>query len=201
MDIVTLGLFVLTFFSILILPGPNAAFAVGQSLHYGVLRSLPVSIGFMAATGLHALIVFSGLGVIFYEYSAALSVLKCLGVIYLLYLAVRAFTSDASEFDPSSKTVSSTQMFSIAMIVSLTNPKALLASLMIYPVFINADHDFVPQALVLSFVAMILSFSIYSFYIVAASKLRNSLTGTRFAKGIIGSLYLAAAGTLAVKQA
>ncbi|MGB2337828.1 MAG: hypothetical protein ACPH5V_10965 [Alcanivorax sp.] len=44
--------FVPVFASVLALPGPNAAFAVGQSLKYGVVRSLYVPLGFMLAVSL-----------------------------------------------------------------------------------------------------------------------------------------------------
>ena len=72
MDLAILFLFILTFGSILVLPGPNSAFAVGQSLKFGVISSLVVPLGFMSATGLHAIFIFSGIGLIIQEYSLAL---------------------------------------------------------------------------------------------------------------------------------
>jgi homoserine/homoserine lactone efflux protein len=104
MELATLALFTLTFGSILILPGPNSAFAVGQSLKFGIVSSLVVPLGFMSATGIHALFVFSGIGLIVQEFSVALSILQWLGIIYLLWLACQlAVKNDplvASKIDP-----------------------------------------------------------------------------------------------------
>lgn len=224
MEITTLALFIMTFGSILILPGPNSAFAVGQSLKYGAMASLVVSLGFMSATGLHALLVFSGIGLIVQEYSLLLSALKWLGIIYLLWLAYKSFTANASNIkgssikEPGNKLSSNKEsgtdipklkMFSSAMLVSLTNPKALLASLMIYPLFLNSEQGYLSQAVILTLTAMAISFSIYAGYSLAASALKRRLAANALASNklgskmsankLVGSLYLAAAGALASK--
>ena len=200
MDLTLLTLFVFTFASILVLPGPNAAFAAGQSLKYGITRSLPVPLGFMAATGIHAVIVFSGLGLIVQKYAIALIILKSLGVCYLLFLAFKAFTSKGSKIECTPQDISKSKMFLSAMLVSLTNPKAILASIMIYPVFMSVEHSYTFQAVVLSLSAMAVSFTIYGSYSVAASALKSGLSGSRFANKVVGGLYLGAAGALALKQ-
>ena len=120
--------FVPVFASVLALPGPNAAFAVGQSLKYGVVRSLFVPFGFMLATGLHAAMVLSGLGVLVLQYASVLVILKWLGVLYLRYLGYKAFTAKSSVLSVSPEPMSRRTMLTTAMFVSLTNPKAFLAS-------------------------------------------------------------------------
>ena len=200
MDLTLLTLFIFTFASILVLQGPNAAFAAGQSLKYGIIKSLPVPLGFMAATGIHAVIVFSGLGLVVQKYATALIILKWLGVFYLIYMAFKAFTSKGAAIECSPKETSKTRMFLSAMLVSLTNPKAILASVMIYPLFMSAQHSHMFQAVVLSISAMAVSFTVYSSYSVVASALKNGLVSSRFANKVVGSLYLGAAGALALKQ-
>lgn len=199
MDLTLLGLFIFTFGSILILPGPNAAFAVGQSLKYGYLNSLAVPLGFMTATGLHAILVFSGLGLIVQKYAIVLVILKWVGVIYLIYLAYKAYTNRPSKIEPSPRAISSYKMFLSAMLVSLTNPKALLASFMIYPLFLNSEYSYIVQALAFSLCAMAVSFSIYSAYSIAASKLKTGVVSSKLSSKVIGGIYLAAAGLLASK--
>lgn len=199
MDLARLALFILTFGSILILPGPNSAFAVGQSLKFGVVSSLVVPLGFMSATGLHALFVFSGIGLIIQEFSMALTVLKWLGVLYLLWLAYKSFISKPSKIEVSPKEVPKLKMYFLAMFVSLTNPKALLASLMVYPLFLSAEYAYTAQAVILSLTAMAISFSIYGSYSLAASALKDRLAGSKLANKIVGSMYLGAASALATK--
>ena len=199
MELTTLALFILTFGSILILPGPNAAFAVGQSLKYGVVSSFVVPLGFMSATGVHALFVFSGIGLIIQEYSIALTLLKWLGVLYLLWLAYKSFISKTSTIAVQPKDIPKLKMYLSAMFVSLTNPKALLASIMVYPLFLSAEYSYTSQAVMLSLTAMVISFSVYGSYSLAAKALQNKLAGSKLANKIVGSMYLGSASVLASK--
>ncbi|PPI83538.1 amino acid permease [Marinobacter maroccanus] len=192
--------FATTFASILALPGPNAAFAVGQSLRYGARKSLAVAVGFMLATCVHGILVLSGLGVLIQRCAGALVLLKWCGVAYLVYLALQAFRSGVNIVTVSSQTMTVSKMMLSAMAVSLTNPKALLASLMIYPLFITSSGTYISQALALMTVAMAISFSIYATYIVGASKLGKHLRRSEWANKIVASFYLGAAGVLASKS-
>jgi len=199
MDLTLLVLFVVTFSSILILPGPNAAFSVAQTLKFGFSKSIYVPLGFMSATGIHAIIVFSGLGVIIQEYALPLKILKWIGVVYLLFLAFKAFTSEPTKVDRSPLLISKFKMYQSALFVSLTNPKALLASLLTYPLFISSEHSYFFQATVLTLFAMVISFTVYSMYGLLFSVLKDKLADSSLANNIVGSLYTGAAGVLVTK--
>ncbi len=201
MDLTLLSVFVLTFTSILILPGPNTAFVVGQSLKYGVFNALFVPLGFMAATAVHAIMVFSGLGVIIKEFTYLLAMLKWMGVFYLLFLAYKSFISKASKYDISFQPVSRLKIFKSALFVSLTNPKALLASIMIYPLFISQGQPFFPQATILTICAMAISLTVYGMYGVVASAFKDNVVNSAAANKIAAVLYAGAAAVLAVKEA
>lgn len=199
MDFSTWLLFVITFSSVLILPGPNSAFVVGQSLKYGFIGSLFVPLGFMSATGLHAILVFSGLGLVVIKYEVILSALKWFGVFYLMFLAYKAFMNKPSKIKVASKEISKLKMYLFSVFVSLTNPKALFASLMLYPLFLKQEQGFLEQAVIISLTAMVISFLIYSSYGVIAYALKNSLSSTKLANNVMGSIYMGAAGALASK--
>ena len=199
MDLTLFFLFFLTFTSVLVLPGPNAAFAVAQSLKYGFFSSIAVPLGFMAATGIHAILVFSGLGFVVQKYTEILFALKWLGVAYLLFLAFKAFSNKPSFIKASPRVISKFEMFISAMLVSLTNPKAILASIMIYPVFISSEHPYFSQAIALLLSAMLISFSVYSLYSLVAYRLKDYLSGSKLGNKIVGSIYLGAASALASK--
>lgn len=200
MEFTSWYLFVVTFCSVIILPGPNSVFVVSQSLKYGFWRSLAAPIGFMSATGLHAIIVFSGIGLIVQKYTFALLVLKWLGVSYLLLLSYKAFTNALQSVDANPKELSKLQMYFSAVLVSLISPKALIASLIIYPMFITPDFPYLQQAVIISLTAMSISFITYISYGMAASKLKTRLTGTLFVNKIAGGLFLSAATILAAKK-
>ncbi len=199
MELLSIVMFIVTFGTVLILPGPNSAFAVGQSLKFGFMGSLAVPLGFMSATGLHAALVFSGLALVVQQYSAVLIALKWFGVFYLLYLAFKSFTAKASKVEASPQQISKLKMFLSALLVSLTNPKALLASFMLYPLFINSYDSYLMQAITLTLAAMAVSFLVYASYSLAAVALKKRLARSTTANKIVGSIYVGAAGMLAAK--
>ncbi len=199
MDTGLLIAFIPTFAAVLALPGPNAAFAVGQSLKYGMRKSLAVAAGFMLATGVHAVIVLSGLGVLIESYAGAVEIIKWCGVAYLVYLAKKSFFSKKEMIVAASQTMTTGEMMLSAMLVSLTNPKALLASLMIYPLFMVESEGYMLQAVALVAIAMFVSFKIYATYIVGAYKLGRQLSRSEWENKAVAALYLSAAGLLASK--
>jgi len=57
-------LFVVTFVSALAIPGPNAGYAIAQTLTNGPRSGLLASAGFAVASGLNLFIVMAGLGLL-----------------------------------------------------------------------------------------------------------------------------------------
>src|SRR5690606_35482959 len=101
------------------------------------------------------------------------TLLKWLGVLYLLWLAYKSFISKPSKIEVQPKDISKLKMYLSAMFVSLTNPKALLASIMVYPLFLSTEYSYSSQAVILSLTAMAISFSVYGSYSLAAITLKN----------------------------
>lgn len=118
---------------------------------------------------------------------------------YLVYLAKKSFFSKQGVVVVASQTMTTRKMMLSAMLVSLTNPKDLLASLMIYPLFMTESGGYVLQAVALVLIAMFVSFVIYAAYIVAASKLGRHLNRSELANKVVAAFYLGAAGLLASK--
>jgi homoserine/homoserine lactone efflux protein len=168
-------------------------------LKYGVVGSLVVPLGFMTATVLHAALVFSGIGLVIQEYSIILSVFKWLGVLYLLYLACKSFVAKPSSIDITQQEIPMLKMYLSALLVSLTNPKALLASFMVYPLFLNTEESYIMQAVILSSAAMVISFVIYGSYSLAAVTLKNRFKSNDSENKLMGALYISAASMLASK--
>ena len=200
MSLELLLLFSVTFTSILILPGPNVMFAVGQSLKYGFWGSVYVPCGFMASTGIQAAFVFSGLGILISKYAQVLLFFKWVGVAYLLYLAYKVFFNKRKTVEGQGKELSRSKMFITAMLFSLTNPKALLASVLTYPLFISSEYSYTPQALSLALCAMAISFTVYGAYSISASVFKRRLIKNKWGSKFVGGMYLIAAGTLVSKS-
>lgn len=188
-------LFAVTFVAALAIPGPNAAYVIAQTLNRGTDKGVLASSGFALASGLNIAIVLSGLGLIMSQFIDILFYLKWAGVIYLLYLAYKAFTANPTD-SGSQQEVKNSHIFGFAVFISLTNPKVLLGNLLILPLFINSSTPFLLQAIIITITGTVLSFMVYSAYALIASKFIRKLK-TKTASRIVGSIYTGAGIALA----
>jgi len=188
-------LFVVTFVSALSIPGPNAGYAIAQTLTNGPKSGLLASAGFAFASGLNLLIVMAGLGLLLANNMHILIYLKWVGVIYLLFMAFKVITADPGSLDTKANT-SKTRIFLFAVLVSLSNPKVVLINIMLLPVFLSPDKPIFIQGTVIVATGSILSFFVYSAYALFASKFMSKLK-TKTTNRIVGAIYASAAGALA----
>lgn len=189
MDLHLLFLFFIAFASAVAVPGPNVAFAVAQTLKYGIRTTVPGALGFALATAIHAAVVLSGVGVLIGEHPSILIYLRWIGAIFLAYLAFGAFFTPS---EPSNAKVAGSnpkQMFIDSLLVSLTNPKGWLASLLTYPSFINPHLTYSTQAISLALTAMAISLSIYSGYMFLAHKARAAFDNKAAVNKLTGVIY------------
>lgn len=189
MDLHLLFLFSVAFTSAVAVPGPNVAFAVAQALKYGIKTTIPGAFGFGLATAIHATVVLSGVGLMIHDHRWILTYLRWIGAIYLAYLAFRAFFAKSGPSDEKVGNSSPKQMFVDSLLVSLTNPKGWLASLLTYPSFISPHFSYTTQAISLGLTAMVISLSIYSGYMFLAHKARAAFDNKSALNRITGVIY------------
>jgi len=190
-------LFAITFIPAVAMPGPNAAFAVAQSIKYGHRKAMLAPIGFAAATAIHVTLIFSGVGLLLATYSEIFILLKWVGVTYLLYMAFKAFKNTSGTAFVSDVEVSPLRIFNHSILVSLTNPKAILVGTLVFPLYIDSQAPFVPQAIAIGLTAMLISFVVYSTYVLCAVSLSNKLKTSKSSSQVVGSIYVGAGLALA----
>ncbi|WP_241975110.1 LysE family translocator [Paraburkholderia sp. BL17N1] len=190
MDLHLLALFSVAFTSAIAVPGPNVAFAVAQAIRHGIKTTIPGALfGFGLGTAIHATVVLSGVGLIIYDHRWILTYLRWIGAIYLAYLAVGAFFARSGPSDGKVGDSSPKQMFVDSLLVSLTNPKGWLASLLTYPSFISPRVSYTIQAISLGLAAMVISLSIYSGYMFLAHKARAAFDNKSAFNRVTGVIY------------
>jgi len=197
MDATLLILFVFTFIPAVAMPGPNSAFAVAQSIKYGYRKAMLAPLGFAAATLIHVTMIFSGVGVLLAKHSELFILLKWVGVCYLFYLAYGAFKNKSDRVFVNEIDVSPLKIFSHSILVSLSNPKAILVGVLVFPLYIDSQSPFLPQAIAIGLTAMLISFFVYSIYVVCAVYLANKLKTNKSSNRVIGSVYVGAGLALA----
>ena len=127
-----------------ITPGADMMFCFAQGLRRGPRAAWAASAGITAGGLTHALIAGLGLAALIATHPAILSVIRWIGVAYLLWLAVKSLRSsrpDIPEDTPS-------RAFSEGYLVNLTNPKVILFVLAFVPQFVDPSHPILPQFLI-----------------------------------------------------
>lgn len=190
-------LFCVVFLSAAILPGPNVAFSMAQALDHGFKESFPGAIGFGLASGGHALIVLSGLGLLVSKNPGILFWLKWIGVVYLLYLALKSLRSHTQVAVATSSKRTPLQMFTGAVIVSFTNPKGILTNIILFPTFVNKDLPYVPQCIALIATTIVISTSVYAMYMLLARHAAKIFKTKRQMSVVTGVLYIGVATAIA----
>lgn len=108
-------------------PGPDNIYVLTQSLSYGVKSGIATTMGLVSGCVVHTTLLAFGVSAIIAASETALFVIKIIGAVYLFYLALRVFRSNAS-IELSGKVPGKNQweLFKIGLVMNLVNPKVLL---------------------------------------------------------------------------
>jgi homoserine/homoserine lactone efflux protein len=119
-------------------PGAGAVNTMSSGLQYGVKDSLPAIFGLQLGYGAQIILVGIGLGALLASSSLAFNIVKWLGVFYLVYLGYRKWTQAPREIERvAADRESRSRRFWQAAFVNLTNPKATVFLLALFPQFID----------------------------------------------------------------
>ncbi len=193
------------FFAVCILsisPGAGAVNTMSTSLRYGFRSALPAIAGLQSGLALDILLVGAGLGALVATSATAFAILKWLGVAYLVCLAFQKFF-DRGTFELSSSDAprpSSLRLFSQATLVNLTNPKAIVFLVALFPQFIDPTRPQMNQFLLLGGTLIVVDIFVMIGYATLARSLRylvRNERAMRFQNRIFGAMFLGAGALLA----
>lgn len=163
----TLALFLATTFVVVLSPGPAAIAVTGEAASSGFKRSFLVILGIalanvgffvLSATGIAALLIASNI---------LFSIIKWIGVAYLLYLGYGAIFSSAGPLKISAstrKTGSACKVFLRGFVIEASNPKALLYFSALLPQFVDVSRPLLPQLAILCSITIFIDLLCYCLY-------------------------------------
>ncbi len=122
--------------ALMLIPGPNVALIVANSLRFGVRGGLLTVAGTSAAMVVQLAVAALGVTALLGTLGQAFDVLRWLGVAYLVVLGVRAWRAPAEDLS-GTPAVSPGRMFGRGFLVSLTNPKTLAFYAAFLPQFLD----------------------------------------------------------------
>ena len=155
-----------------ITPGTPRIVIISYSMNYGVQKCIWTALGDITANLIQATLVIFVLGSFFSDNPNFLSILKWIGVIYLLYLAYDVYKTAPKNIN--SDVISSKSFFSFfqdGFLVAGTSPKAWLFFPLIFPQFIDFNSNYVVQFFILITTYVILDFLSLIGYALLAQKL------------------------------
>ena len=138
---------------LILIPGPNVALIVANSLRHGMRIGVITSLGTTVGIALQLFIVVLGLAALIELIADALTWIKWIGVIYLLYIGLRTWNEPVSDLSDI-KAQSQARAFWRGVIFAVINPKTLLFNAAFLPQFVGNTPDASGQLLFLAGIFM-----------------------------------------------
>jgi threonine/homoserine/homoserine lactone efflux protein len=184
---------------LVVTPGPDMAFVLGQTLAGGARRGWAATAGVYAGVGLHILLAALGVAALVAANPALFTALRIAGALYLLWLGAQAIRAalrapGAEGATPPPPAISLGAAFRQGFVTNLLNPKVGLFFLAFVPLFVDPGRS--PawlQMLILGPLLPTIALPFYALLIPAAARMAARLRGGRAGRWLDG-----AAGTLFV---
>jgi threonine/homoserine/homoserine lactone efflux protein len=194
--------FVLAVTVLMLIPGPNVALIVANSVTYGFRYGLLTVAGTSSAMVVQLGLTVLGMTELLGTLGAWFEWIRWIGVAYLIYLGVtqwRAPPVNLATIAPEPR--SARAMYTRALLVSLTNPKTLFFYGAFFPQFVVTSHDVGTQVAVLSATFLFLAILLDGCWALAAGRARGLLAvHGRLRNRISGGLLVGAGIGLALAR-
>jgi homoserine/homoserine lactone efflux protein len=198
----------LTFFAaswaISISPGPGAIASMSAGLNHGFRYGYVTVFGLVLGIWSQLLIVGVGLGALISTSATAFTVVKWLGVAYLVWLGIAQWRAPARPMVALSDTdavVSRRALILKAWMINVVNPKGTVFLLAVVPQFIDLSQPLLAQYLIIGATLAFTDMVVMAGYTALASRVLGALkepSHIRAMNRIFGSLFVLAGSLLAL---
>ncbi len=188
-----------TVLAFMITPGPSHLLMLSNSMTHGFRRSLATAAGDLTANAFQMLAAGLGLAAILVASQNALTVVKWLGVAYLVWMGISMWrhADRAKSGVGAASSTSLRLLWSQGFLTSAANPKAVVFFAALFPQFIDPNQPFLLQFVILSVTYLVVDGTFLSSYGVSASWITSKLKGRATALvHRIGSVFLIGAAVL-----
>ena len=172
---------------LMLIPGPNVALIVANSVGHGTRYGLLTVAGTSAAILVHMVLTVIGLAALLGSLGARFEWVRWIGVLYLLWLGIRQWRAPAIDLTATRPQPRSERAIVLrGFVVSLTNPKTLLFYGAFFPQFLSRERS-LGELLLLASTFVVIAVTVdggwallagrLRFLLARHGKLRNRLSG------------------------
>ncbi|MCZ7484960.1 LysE family translocator [Rhizobium rhizogenes] len=183
-----LWLFFLVLFGIIILPGMDMLFVLASALTGGRKTGLSAASGMSAGGIVHSLYGAAGVGLLATWMPSLFLPLLIVGAAYMVWIGIGLMRSAiVVNGDEAQASASSKKAFWRAVLTCLSNPKAYLFMMAVYPQFLKPAYGPIwMQGLVMGMMVAVTQFTVYGALALTADKSRQWLVSSPGATIFIG---------------
>ncbi|MEM7293471.1 MAG: LysE family translocator [Pseudomonadota bacterium] len=199
-----------TFFTAVVLlelsPGADMAYMLGQTIRNGRKAGFAALFGSLVATYFHIAMAAIGLSAIIATSALAFSIVKWVGVIYLVWLGIQAFkSSDAASANEEISEATTRSVFFQGMLICALNPKVAIFFLAFLPQFVVEGEGPVSLQLLLhGTLLVVVALLLHPPLILMGSKIATTLKGNQnlrtWMDRCLGTLFIALGIRLAANK-
>ena len=188
---------------LMLMPGPNVALIIANSVAYGPKYGLLTVAGTSSAIVVQLAVTALGMTELLGTLGAWFEWLRWIGVVYLVWIGIaqwRAPVIDLTKTQPEPK--SARAIYARALLVSLTNPKTLLFYGAFFPQFVTPGAQLGSQIAILSAAFLVVALCIDTAWALIASRARKILASRgRLRNRLSGGFLIGAGAALAFARA
>ena len=188
---VSLASIALAFFIVTVSPGPATISNATIAMHYGRRISLRYSAGLSCGLAFWGLVAASGMGAVLQSSVHLLTMLKIVGGLYLLWLALQSARSAWRPETTNTSIASRKKWFVQGLLLNVSNPKAVLAWMAALSVGLDSNDGIYAVAIATA-LCMALGFAINALYSIVFSvggMMRAYQRCRRWADGVVAGLF------------
>jgi homoserine/homoserine lactone efflux protein len=183
-------------------PGPGVFSSISSGMHHGFRLGVWNGIGMQFANLVIAIGVSLGLGALLLASGTLFTLVKWLGVAYLVYLGIVTWRAPARTFEEDNTDTGTTvrEVFMHGFFVNATNPKGIIFFAAILPQFVDVARPQLPQYAVFAGTTFAVDVVVMAGYTALAArvlKLMRDPRQIRWVNRTIGGLFVAAGVALA----
>jgi threonine/homoserine/homoserine lactone efflux protein len=164
---------------IAITPGPDMTLFLGKAVRQGRAAGMAAMLGASCGALVHTMLVALGLAALLAASATAFLVLKIVGALYLLWLAVDAVRNGSAlnlDAGQGARPEPLARIWAKGLAVNLLNPKVIMFFVTFLPQFVAAGDPYAAQKLIfLGFVFVALSLPICGAMILSAAGIASTL--------------------------